>query len=324
MPAPSAVLRGFRPDLGALFQFNQLMNRMGFIGNMVAPVFEAAEQAGSFGLVPLKELLKEPQTGRNNRGEYNRTNYTFRDEVYATKEQGLEVPVDERQARIYREYLDFEAFCTANILDSVLRAAEKRIADMMFNATTFTSQKTTITNEWNDFANATPIDDINAAVTAIWNRTGQWANALIINRHVFRNLRQCDQITDKIASSGAGGSIEPGKITVAQLASCFDLPKIIVAGSARDTANEGQAVSISSVWSSEYAMVAKVAETNTIEEPCIARTIHWGADGSTIGGTIERYYEDTVRGDVIRVRHETQERVMYLEMAQLFDNVTTL
>lgn len=324
MPAPRVALNGFRPDLGTMFQFDQLMNQRGFIGHMVAPVFEAAEQAGTFGLVPLKQLLKEPKTGRNDRGEYNRVDYTFEDQVYATKEQGLEAPIDERKATIYRDYFDFEVFCAGNILDTVLRAAEKRIADLVFNATTFASQKTTITNEWDDAGNATPIDDVNAAVRTIWLRTGQWANALIINRHVFRNLRLCDQITDKIASSGAGGSIEPGKITAAQLASCFDLPKIIIAGSARDSANEGQAVSISSVWSDEYAMVAKVAETNAIEEPCLARTIHWGADGSTIGGTMERYYSDEVRGDVMRVRHETQERVMYLEMAQLFDNVTTL
>jgi len=306
-----------------MFQFDQRMNQQGFIGHMVAPVFESAEQAGTYGLIPLKQLLKEPEIGRNSRGEYNRTNFTFEDTTFATKEHGIEIPVDDRQARIYREFFDFEVVAAGSALDIVMRASEKRIADMIFNATTFTSQKTTITHEWDDFTNAVPIDDVNAAVTTIWNRTGIWANALIINRHVFRNLRQCDQITDKIASSGAGSSVEPGKITVAQLASCFDLPKIIVAGSARDSANEGQAASISSVWSGEYAMVARLAETNNIEEPCLARTIHWGEDGSSIGGSFETYYEDRVRGNVLRVRHETQEKLQYTEMGQLLDNITT-
>jgi hypothetical protein len=158
----------------------------------------------------------------------------------------------------------------------------------------------------------------------MYDATGMWANALIINRKVFRNLRVCDEITDKIASLGAGRSIEPGQINAAVLASCFDLPRIIVAGSARDIANEGQAVSISSVWSDEYAMVARVAETSDITEPCLARTIHWGEDGSTIGGTIETYYEDQSRGDVVRVRHEVQERVMYTPLGYLLSNVTTI
>lgn len=324
MPAPSKALNGFRPDLGTMFQFDQLMNQMGFIGHLVAPVFEAAEQAGTYGLVPLKQLLKEPQVGRDSRGWYNRTDLSFEDVVYATAEKGIEQAIDRRKARIYRDFFDFEAVCVKNCLDIVLRAAEKRIADLIFNATTFASYLTNVTNEWDDYTNATPIDDVNAAVLAIWARTGMWADSIAFNRKVFRNLRMCDQIVEKIASSGAGSSVEPGKITVAQIASCFDLKNVYVAGSARDSANEGQAASISSVWSDEYTMVFKGAETNMIEEPCLARTIHWGADGSQIGGTIETYYEDQSRGDVVRVRHEVQEKLQYTAMGQLLGNVTTI
>lgn len=323
MPAPRTALNGFRPDLGTMFEFDAIMNRQGFIGNMVAPVFESAEQSGTYGLIPVKQLLQEPETGRNSRGDYNRMNFTFEDTTFVTKENGIEIPIDDRQAKIYRDFFDFEVVCMGAALDVVLRKAEKRIADLVFNATTFAAQKTTVTNEWDDYTNATPIADVDAACKAVWNRTGLWPNALIINRHVFRNLRQCDEITAVIASSGAGSSIEPGKITAAQLASVFDLPKIIVAGSARDSANEGQAVTIANVWSGEYAMVARVAETNNIEEPCLARTIHWGEDGSSIGGTMETYYADASRGNIGRVRHETQEKIQYTELGQLLDNITT-
>lgn len=322
MPAPRTTLSGFRPDLGTMFQFDQLMNQKGFIGNLVAPVFEAAEQAGTYGIVPLKQLLKEPQVGRNDNGWYNRTNFTFEDTTYATKERGIEMPIDRRKAKIYRDFFDFETVCAANCFDVVLRAAEKRVADMIFNATTFASYTGAVSIPWSTVATATPIDDVNTAVQTVWNNTGVWPNAICFNRKVFRNLRRCTQITDKIASSGAGSSIEPGKITVAQIASCFDLANVFVAGSARDTANEGQAVSISSVWSDAYAMVFRVAETNMIEEPCLARTLHWGADGSTIGGTIETYYEDQSRGDVVRVRHEVEERIQYTAMGYLLSNIT--
>lgn len=326
MPSPRTALTGFRPDLGSMFQFDQLMNRSGFIGHQVAPVFEAAEQAGTIGLVPLKQLLKEPEVGRTNTGTYNRTNFTFEDEAYATKERGIEIPIDHRAARVYAKFFDFEVVCTSQALDIVMRAAEKRIADMIFNATTFGRYTAAVTLEWdaNHTATAIPLTDVGNAVTAMYNSTGMWANALIINRQVFRNLREIDQITDKIASLGAGRSIEPGNINAAILASCFDLKYVLVAGSARDSANEGQAASISSVWSSEYAMVARVAETPDITEPCLARTIHWGEDGSAIGGTIETYYEDQSRGDVVRVRHEVQERVMYTPLGYLLSNVTTI
>lgn len=323
MPAPRTTLNGYRPDLGTMFQFDQLMNRNGFIGHLVAPVFEAAEQAGTYGLIPVKQLLKEPQIGRNSRGDYNRTDFTFEDTTYATVEHGLEMPIDRRRAKIYRDFFDFETVCTANVLDVVLRAAEKRIADMIFNATTFASYTAAVSIQWDNLTTAVPITDVETAVRAVWANTGIWPDSIAINRHVFRNLRLCTQIIDKIASSGGGSSIEPGKITAAQIASCFDLKNVFIAGSARDSANEGQAVSISSVWSNEYAMIFKAAETNNIEEPCLARTLHWGEDGSQIGGTIETYYADASRGDVVRVRHETQEKIQYAALGYLLSNITT-
>jgi hypothetical protein len=323
MPAPRTALNGYRPDLGTMFDFDSMMNQRGFIASRVAPVFESAVQSGTYGRIPIKQLLQEPEVGRDSRGNYNRFNFTFDDATFATKERGIEIPVDRRQAKMYREFFDFEVVCTANALDVVLRAAEKRVADLIFNATTFTSYTAAVTNEWDDFTNATPVTDVNAAVKAMWNATGLWANALVINRHVFRNLRMCDEVTDKVASLGAGASIEPSKITEAVLASVFDLRHIIVAGSARDTANEGQAATIAPVWSNEYAMVARVAETDMIEEPCLARTIHWGEDGSRIGGTIETYYEDQSRGDVVRARHEVEEKVMYTALGYLLSNITT-
>ena len=323
MPSPRAALTHYHPALGTMFQLDDMANRAGFIWNRVAPVVEADQQNGTFGKIPIKQLLKEPEVGRGARGDYNRTNFTFDEGTFSTKEKGIEIPVDDRQAKIYKEFFDFEVVCARQALSIVLRAAEKRWADAIFNATTFTSQTTSVTNEWDDASNATPVTDVEAAARAVWDRTGMWPNALIINRHVFRNLRLCDEVIDALHSEGAGVSIEPGKITVASLASVFDLPYIIVAGSARDSANEGQAVSVGNVWSNEYAMVCRVAETSDFEEPCLARTIHWGEDGSQVGGTIESYYSDETRGTIMRVRHEVDEKIVYTEMGQLLDNITS-
>ena len=142
------------------------------------------------------------------------------------------------------------------------------------------------------------------------------------NRQVFNNVRATDDVKDNIASSGAGESVKASKITEQQLAEVFDLDHVIVAGSAKNTANTGQAASLSQIWSSEYAMVARVAETNDIREPCLGRIFHWGEDGSEIGGMIETYRDETVRGDVVRVRHDVDEVVFYVEAGHLLSNIT--
>jgi hypothetical protein len=321
MPAPKQALNGFRPDLGMLLQFDMEMNRNGFIANQVAPVADVAEQSGTMGVIELKQFLKNPETGRDSRGNYNRTNYDFKDFTYATAENGIELPIDHRRAKIYRNWFDFEEMSARIALDTVLRGYEYRVANLLYNATTFASNKTDITEEWNDWTNAVPLDDVIKAKRSMWEATGLYPNSLIINRRQFDSLRRNAQIVEKIASSGAGESVKPGKITQQMLADCFDLDQIVVADAARDSANEGQDVSIAPMWSDEYAMLARLARTDNPEEPCLSRTVHWSEDGSQIGGTIETYYEDASRGDIVRVRHETEEKIIYTALGHLFTNV---
>ena len=305
------------------FQFDVEMDNAGFIANRMAPVFEAAEQNGTIGVIPLKEFRQTPMTGRDNRGNYNRVDFKFQDETYATKENGLEMPIDQRRSKIYRNWFDFEVVSASITLNMVMRAYEMRVAALIHDTAVFTTsaRTTAITEEWNDWTNAVPLTDVLGAKLDVWGATGIYPDALQVNKRQFDNLRMCDQITAKIASSGAGETIKPAMITKEILANCFDLREIIVADSSKDSANEGQAVSIAKIWSDEYAFLFKSARTNRIEEPTCARTIHWGEDGSTIGGQMETYYEDQSRGDIVRVRHDSQERVMYDDLGHLFSNV---
>ncbi len=324
MPAPSTSLATLRPDLGgSMLEFDTAMDRMGFIGHRILPVIEADVQSGKFGKIPIEQLLKMPETKRGSRSGYNRGNWEFTDDSFATAEYGWEEPTDDRDAKLYANYFDAEQIAAELARDVVLRAAEARIAALIYNATTFTSQKTTVTNEWDDLTNATPLTDVETAVLAVYNRTGIWPDTLILNRKVFRNLRNCDQVIERIQAAGAGSPTKPSDITVQMLAAVFDLPKILVAGSSKNTANESQAASLSQIWSDEYAMVCKTADTSSIKEAAIGNTIHWAADGSQIGGTMESYYEESHRGSIVRCRHEVHEKIKYTEMAQLLDNITT-
>jgi hypothetical protein len=326
MPAPSTSLATLRPDLGgSMEEFDLAADRQGFIATRVLPVIESDVQSGTFGRIPVEQLLKNPEINRASRSGYSRGKWSFTDDAFATKEYGHEEPVDDRDEKIYGNYFDAEMVSAEIARDIVLRAAEKRVADLVFNATTYTgsSLTTAITNEWDDFANATPVDDVEAAIKKVWENTGLWANALIINRRVFRNLRQCDQVKDAIASQGAGSPTKASDITAEMLSRVFDLPNVVVAGGTRNSAKEGQTATMSPVWSDEYAMVCRMAETNSIKEPCLGRVIHWGKDGSQIGGTMETYRDETNRSDIVRCRHEVHEKLFYTECGHLLSNVTT-
>ena len=323
MPSPSAALTTLRPDIAGMFtEFDLEMNQRGFISQRVFPVLEVAAQAGKYGKIPVEQLLKNRDTARAPGSGYSRGTFKFTSAAYACDENGTEEVVDDREARMYANYFDAEVIAAARAFNIVLQNQEQRVAAAVFNATTFTSNTTAVTNEWDDAANADPAADVEAAVRAIYAACGMWPDSLIINRLVFRNLRNCESIIDRVKYQGFM-DVRAGNISVQQLAAVFDIPNIIVAGSSKDTANEGQATTFAQTWSNEYAMVAKLCRSNDIREPGLGRTFHWGEDGSTIGGTFESYRDETVRGDVVRVRHDTDEQVLFVEAGHLLSNITT-
>ncbi len=226
---------------------------------------------------------------------------------------------------MYADYFDVEVICALRARSAVMINAEQRVADAVFNTTTWSggALTTAVTNEWDDAPNATPITDVEAAVQKVYDGSGLWANALVINRKVFRNLRNCDQVIERINSSGAGSPSKPSDVTEAMLAAVFDLPNIIVAGGSKNTAKEGQAATPGQIWSGEYAMVCVVANSNDMRQPCIGRTFHWSADGSSITGTVETYRDETIRGDVVRIRHDVDELLLYAQAGHLLSNITT-
>jgi hypothetical protein len=313
MPSPSEALATLRPDLGGSFEdFNNEQDRLGFIGYRVLPVLEVQRASGTFGRIPLAELLKNADVKRTSRSGYPRGDWKFKDESFATEEFGFEEPVDRRDVNLYKEYFDAEMISAELARDTVLREAEKRIAAMIFNATTWTGASlfTDTTVTWATLATATPITDVEAAVRKVYDNTGLWPNALVINRKVFRDLRMTTQIKDQIASSGAGNRTLATDITIDMLRQVFDLDHILVAGSSKNGANEGQAATPTQIWSSGFAMVCRIATTNNIKEPCLGRTFHWDADGSQIGCAMETYPDPQIRGDVVRARHEVDEVVI--------------
>ena len=324
MASPSSSLATLRPDLaGSLMEFDLEMNLNGFVGSQVLPVINVDRESGKFGKIPLEQLLQSADTKRAAGAGYSRGNWSFTDESFVCEEYGHEEPVDDREAKIYADYFDAELVSTLRARSTIMVEAEKRIAAAVYNETTFSGQITTVTNEWDDATNCTPIVDVNTAINLAYDRTGIWPDSLVINKKVFRNLRASDKVKDAIASSGAGDPTKQSDITVQMIAQCFDLRNVFVAGGSTNSATEGQTAVPAQIWSDEYAMVFKAASSDDIREACLGRTFHYGGDGSQANGAVESYRDENVRADIVRVRHDVDEKILYSEVGQLLKNITT-
>jgi hypothetical protein len=322
MPNPSASLATLRPDLaGSVEEFSLSANRMEYIGLRLFPALEVAKPSGTFGKIPIEQLLQTHETKRAPGAAYSRGQWKFESDSYTCVENGWEEPIDDREAEMYAEYFDAELISAERARNIVLQNHEIACATAVFSPSTYTP--TAVTNEWDDYTNATPISDVETAVLSFWQTYGIWPNGIVLPRSVFRNLRNCDEIIERIQSAGAGSPVKAGDITAQQIGMVFDLPNVMIAGSAKNTANPAAgSATVKQIWSNEYAAIVRVAETNDVREPALGRTFHWSADGSQIGAAMETYRDETVRANIVRARMDTHVKTI-LPLVKLLSNITT-
>jgi hypothetical protein len=317
MPRPASGTTIGRPDLAEVaLEFFDDQNT--FIGMEVLPEFPVGRQTGQYPVIPAEALANIPETKRKPRGAYTRDDFEFEMDNYACEENGFEEPIDDVEVKLYSHYFDVETMAAQVALGVVKRRQEKRVADMIFNASNFTAHG--VTHEWDDATNAVPIKDVNAGKLAIEEAVGIEPNTLIISRSTFLDLGLNAQIIDRIKYTHP--EVVKGELSRALLAEAFGLDQVLVGKGLYNSAKKGQTASMARLWDNEYAMLCVTNSDNNIKIPCIGRTFRWDED-SPVAVVMESYREDKTRGNVIRARQYTDEELINIATAYLFNNITT-
>lgn len=321
MPRPTSATTVSRPDLAQVaYEYALEQSQSRFIGTQILPVFNVMERSGQYPVIPLEALLKLPDTKRAPRGKYNRGDWQFELGNYDCTENGWEEPLDDVEAAMYARFFQAEAITAKRAFDVILRTQEKRIKDLVFNTSNFSANN--VTNEWDDYANATPISDVLAGKKSLRNATGLDANALVIGRSVFDNLCLCAQIAGNVKYT-TPIEIMPMEQKKQLVALALGVDKILVGDAIYDGAKKGQSFSATDIWGTEYGLLARIATTaEDLREPCLGRTFNWSED-SEAPVTVEQYRDETIRSEIYRARQHTAEKFVFTGAGYLLGNLTT-
>ncbi len=303
-----------RLDLGLAFM--EWMEQKGdFIGRDILAPLPVAEQAASFSRLTAESMLSSADVNRAPRGGYNRVEFGATDDEYSTKEYGLEGVVDDRERKIYQSDFDHEMATLQQVGLRIKRAQEIRIAAAVFNTTTWTGTPlyTDVSSAPWDTANSAVIKPVTNAIEKVRQNSGLKANALVLAKSQLDNLLSNDEIIARFP----GAPLVTRAMLEAALGPIFGLERLIVGGAVKNTAKEGQAKSLSDIWTDDYAMICVVANSgDPINTPCIGRSIRWEPE-SAEDLVVEQYREEQSRGDVVRARHDVDEKIMLVEAGHL-------
>jgi len=127
-------------------------------------------------------------------------------------------------------------------------------------------------------------------------------------------------VIDRIKYSYPG--LVPGQLTAQIMAAILGIKQVLVAGSAYDTKEEGIAPALTQVWAAGSAWLTILAEPESpINVPSAARTMLWTGDSPDLI-VAETYRSEEVRGEVLRVRQNTDE-VLTAEADLMTYEITT-
>lgn len=322
MSSPQFQGTMLRPDLRALFdEFSAEAARRGLIAPVVMPIVPVGLQAANYSVNPIEEFSRIENLARNSDGTYNRATYKHGQDSYSTVEYGLEVPVDERQGRIFSTGfgIDSETVATAKAMTTTLLGYEKRVADIVQALSA-----NPVTTEWSN-ASADILGDVKSNALTIRDNTGLAVAdmSLVVNERVFLNMKDNTAILDRIKYAGIDDVKRMG-MTPQMLAAVLGIKQVVVGSGMYNSADEGQTASMTSIWSNEYAFLGKLLPSGASWEadPGFGCTFAWDADGASAQGTIEMYFSNERRSNVIRCRHDVDEKVLYTAAGRLLSNIT--
>ena len=233
---------------------------------------------------------------------------SFSSANFSTDEYGLEEIVPDDTAKDLNRFFSYEAETAKFLLRQLKLSHEKRVSDLLWNATTpFTIADQTRAVAYTQALVAT-VDvarDVAAAKLAL-NQYGYEANCVAMSANVFELIRRStllqNQFFGVISNTGAR------LLSEAEIAAALGVQNLLVGRAAINSAGKNKAYSGSFVVPDTKIIVGQIAG-GEFTAGGIGRTLVWSGDSA--GGFVSESYRDEARrSQVLRVRMATDEVVI--------------
>lgn len=306
-----------RQDLQTVEDFDLEMQQRNYIGSRILPTFGVQARTARFQRVRLKSLLaaSDEKLERAAKTGYSRSDWDFEQDSFITQNRGVEEEIDDDEKALYATMFDAELMATQRAYERLFnnfdRLAIQNTVDIAENA----GQTTAAGVVWSNKSAALPRDNVKAAKFAMWQRTGMMPNTLVISEWRFEDLKDNDQMIDRMAGQGSGESSKPNEITEAALAEILGVDQVLVA---KAIEYDG---TVSSIFPEDKGLLLRAPRTSSLREPCFGRTfVFAGIHGDFLPSPFT-YRQEEIECDIVRLKHEYEQKVMYTEMAEVITGI---
>lgn len=296
-----------------LTQFSIAYRNAQYINDLIMPRMQVTEKTGNYAKYGTENF--RANLGNIYRAPGTRAvaaDYSVSQGEYSCKEKSIEKKVPwEMQKNVQLPY-NAKRDATQMIMDMILVNQEKVLRDYMTSTSNLPLNITlTGTDQWNDYANSDPFDDIETAITTVFTTTGTRPNTMVISYDVFRKLKTHPDVREAMKYTNGG---QPSETDMGNyLKQYFSLSNVYVGTAHCDTTVEGQTASLSAIWTKDV-WVMYVAPTPSLMMPTFGMTFE------DVPREVDEYTETALKSDFVRVSASYDQNVCNSSLAYLIKN----
>lgn len=281
-----------------------------FIGLRAMPPLAVEAKSGTYPRLQIgpAQLLTSVATERGTDGSYGEVTRQWGTDTYDCVDRGLTERVDDAQARDMARFFNLEATAARLVLRQMMLAHEVRVAAALINTTTFgAGTNSAVAYTEANIATISFVADVLAAIERVRNN-GTNPDTIVLSSTVYNRVRRGTLVQNFVAGSVGKGAEVTGS-TMAQAFADEGIKQVLIGKSRRNTANVGQAASMASVWGNALIWVGR-SNSGALDarDGGAGFTFHWNAEGGLF--VTETYRDEDRRGNIVRVRQNTAEKVV--------------
>ena len=295
-----------------------------FIADKVFPTVGVSKQSDKYYIYDRANMNRTGDVAKlAPRTEVNRIGMTISNSSYFADVYGLGMDFDEQTLANEDAALDIRSAGAETLAMRLMIHREEQFATNFFSTGVWGTDNTLSGNDqWSDYTNSTPIQDVTAARRAVQLASGGFKpNTMVVGKEVRDKLINHPDILARL--NGGATVTNTALITDAKLAEIFEVENFYVMEAVKNSSVEGVAESNAFIGG-KNALLAHTPSTAGLMSPAAGLTFAWNnLEGvNNLGITVESFSDDALKrqqiAEMIQVKMSYDMKVVGADLGYLF------
>lgn len=278
-----------------------------YIAQEVAPIVRVQKKSDLYFIFPKQAWFRNRSKFRAPGTRFPRGDYPLTTGSYMCINDAFSKEITDEERDNADQPLRPDVTATNFVTDALLMGLENRVANLISTSTNWASASVASTLWTSDTSD--PFANIDACVDAVVSQIGQMPNVAVMSWKSWKAARNNAALLDRIKYTRPGGKLE-----ATDFKNWFGFEKVLIGISLVDSAQDGQAASMSYVWGNDF-WCGYVTPNPSLEEPTALYTLQWG------DREISRYRYEEEHYDLVAGQHWTSEKITASDSGAGYYNV---